>query len=238
MITPADAPTHATGLPQARRVSVGFVVLAIIWAIAFNVDALPFFTTVTIGGIVTGAVGLWVRAASDEPDPTFAVTPAQAGLAVAVAAAHFVVGHALFRLGALLLPELTATAAAVYDRADGVPLWAAVLLGGVMTASLEEIFWRGAFTPMVARRVQARVVARYPSTRRSARFLRMSARIGVSTVGYTLFHVATLKLALVAAAALGGLVWGWLLDRTHSVGATIIAHALWTIAMLVLPPSL
>lgn len=217
---------------QAVRLAVAFVGLSAIWGIAFNATALPFFPLVVAGGVITGLVGVWVRRAPDEDEPGFAVTPATAALAVGAALLHFAVGHALFAAAGRLLPALTATALEVYERSGSLPIWAQVLLGAVLTAGLEEVFWRGAFTPMVADRVRDRLPGGLGAKRRGL------ALVLVSTAGYALFHVATLKLALVAAAALGGLVWGTLLLVTRSVGVTIIAHVLWTALMILFPPSL
>ncbi|MTV26593.1 CPBP family intramembrane metalloprotease [Nitriliruptoraceae bacterium ZYF776] len=235
-----EADVTAQTVPLLRRgggrATVAAAVLAVVWGTAFAAEVLPFFPLIVAGGVATGAAGVWVRRgergwhegeAERRRFPPFRVTPAHAALAVAVGVVHLGVGHGLFALGELLLPELTRTAASVYDRADSLPLWAAILLGGALTASLEEIFWRGAVQPLTISMARDR-------------FPRLAGipfgPVLFSTVLYTLFHVATLQLALIAAAALGGLIWGWLLERTGSVGATMIAHATWTSLMLVFPP--
>lgn len=237
---PVDAPDRPDALLArgAVRASLAALILAVVWGLAFATAVLPFFLTIVAGGVLSGLFGLWVRRgtrgwhpgeAERRSFPRFAVTRGQVGLAVAVALVHLVVGHALFALGAQLVPELTATAASVYERATELPLWVGILLGGLLTAPLEEIFWRGAVQPLTGPMIAARVpwLARVPQ-----------GRLLGTTFLYTLFHVATGQIALVAAAALGGLVWGWLLDRTGSVGAVMIAHGLWTALMLVFPPSL
>jgi membrane protease YdiL (CAAX protease family) len=219
------------------RAAVAAVVLALVWGVAFATAVLPFFVTIALGGVLSGAAGLWVRRgtrgwhpgeAAPRDFPTFRVTAPQTALALTVALVHFGVGHGLFALGNLVLPELTATAAEVYTRASSVPVWIAVVLGGVVTAPLEEVFWRGAVQPLTGPLVAARL-PRLDD-------LPFGRLIG-TTLLYTLFHVATGQLALIAAAALGGLVWGWLLDRTGSVGATMIAHGTWTALMVVVPPT-
>jgi membrane protease YdiL (CAAX protease family) len=218
------------------RAAVAAAALAVVWALAFATELLPFFPTIVAGGLLTGLAGVWVRRgtrgwhpgeAARRTFPPLAVRPAHAGLAVAVGVGHLVLGHALFAAGERLLPELTATAAAVYTRAGTLPLWAAILLGGVVTACLEELFWRGAVQPLTTSWLRTHLprVAGLP----------FGTVVG-TTLAYALFHVATGQLALVAAALLGGLVWGWLLERTGSVGATMIAHAVWTSLMLVFPP--
>ncbi|MGI9018097.1 MAG: CPBP family glutamic-type intramembrane protease [Euzebya sp.] len=217
---------------QAVRLAASFVGLSLVWGVAFNATDLPFFPLVVAGGVITGLVGFWVRRAPDESEPGFGLTPATALLAVVAALIHFAVGHALFAVAARVVPALTATALEVYQRSDSLPIWGQVLLGAVLTASLEEVFWRGAFTPMVADRVSSRLPADLGAKRRGL------VLVAVSTAGYALFHVATLNLALVAAAALGGLVWGTLLLLTRSVGVTILAHVVWTALMILFPPTL
>jgi membrane protease YdiL (CAAX protease family) len=217
---------------QSIRLVIAFVGLSLIWGVAFNATSLPFFPLVVTGGVITGLVGLWVRRAPDEVEPGFALDRRGLVLAVVAALGHFAVGHGLFALAAQVLPAFTATALEVYQRTDSLPVWAQLLLGAGLTAGLEEIFWRGAFTPMVAERVRRRLPGTLGDRRRGV------VLVLVSTAGYALFHVATLKLALVAAAALGGLVWGSLLLLTRSVTPPIIAHVLWTALMILFPPTL
>jgi membrane protease YdiL (CAAX protease family) len=230
---------HEDVRPLARggaRAVLAAAVLTVVWSLAFATQLLPFFPTIVAGGVLTGLAGLWVRQgargwhrgeASRRRFPPFALTPRHALLATVVAVAHLAVGHLLFRMGERLLPALTETAAAVYSRAGGPPLWVAILLGGVVTAPLEEVFWRGAVQPLAVTAVGDRLprIAALPG-----------GAIVVTALVYALFHAATGQLALVAAALLGGLVWGWLLQRTGSVGATMLAHGLWTALMLVFPP--
>jgi len=218
------------------RAAVAAAGLSVVWGGAFATEVLPFFPTIVAGGILTGLAGLWVRRGTrgwhaGEPErrgfPPFALSAAHARLAVVVAVLHFAIGHGLFALGGLLLPALTETASAVYTRAGGIPLWAAVLLGAVITAPLEEIFWRGGVQPLVSSMVRDRWprVAGLPG-----------GLVVVTTIVYAAFHIATAQVALVAAALLGGLIWGWLMERTRSLGATMLAHGLWTGLMLVFPP--
>lgn len=209
-----------------RRLAIGFVALIATWAIAFNVETLPFFPTVVVGGLVTGAFGLWARQACPPGTlPPFMVTPQQALLAVGVGVVHVVVSHVAFDLGDALLPAIGETARGIYERTRETPLIPRLILSGLLTAPLEEVYWRGAFQPAVAASANGRFDA----------LPRTAVAVAASTLGYTLFHVATLRISLVAAAALGGLVWAWLLERTRTVGAPIIAHAVWTSLLVLFP---
>jgi membrane protease YdiL (CAAX protease family) len=208
------------------RLVGGYVVLAAVWAVAFNATGLAFFPVVVAGALVTGAVGWWVRAALPaNRRPGFRLTPAHAGLAVGVAVVHVVSSHLLFAVGSALVPLIGESGREVYQRTSEAPFVLQLLLSGLVVAPLEEVFWRGAFQPAVG----GPAVRHWPTPPRTA------VVVAVSTAGYTVFHVATLRLSLVAAAALGGLLWAWLLEHTRSLGATILAHALWTALLVVFP---
>ncbi len=233
---PSSQVEHSPATRAAVRAVVAGVALAFVWGLAFATEVLPFFLTVPAGGALTGLAGVWVRRGSrgwhqgeDERRrfPPFAVDVRHVRLALVVAVGHFGIGHALFALGGLILPGLTETAGEVYARASSVPVVLGILLGGLITAPLEEIFWRGAVQPLITSRIgdAGGPLARLP----------YGNVLGMTLV-YTIFHVATGQLALIAAAVLGGLIWGWLLERTGSVGATMIAHGTWTTLMLLVPP--
>ena len=228
-----DVQTLARGGARAVVAAAG---LTVVWGLAFATQVLPFFPTIVAGGICTGLAGVWVRRgtrgwhvgeAERRVFPSLTLSAAHARLAVVVALGHFAIGHGLFAVGEVLLPALTETASAVYTRAGGIPVWAAVLLGAVITAPLEEIFWRGGVQPLVTSMVRDR----WPWVAG----LR-GGTIVATTIVYAVFHIATAQVALVAAALLGGLVWGWLMERTRSLGATMLAHGLWTGLMLLFPP--
>jgi membrane protease YdiL (CAAX protease family) len=227
-VAPELASDRASWGAEVRAVAAA-VVLSGVWAVAFATRLLPFFPTIVVGGALTGLAGWWVRRAGHTrvSFPPLTLTRGQAGLASLVAVLHLAGGHVLFRLGEWVLPALTETASSVYGRADGSGLWIALLLGGVVIAPLEEVFWRGAVQPLTVKAVRDRLprLAALPG-----------GGIVATALVYALFHVATGQLALVAGALLGGLVWGWLLERTGSVGATMLAHGLWTALMLAFPP--
>lgn len=216
------------------RLVISFIALAVTWSLAFNLDTLPFFPMVVAGGVLTGLFGLWCRGGTPASGhalvlPGIAVTPRQALLAVGVALVHFALGHLLFRLGAAVLPAIGTSAQVVYERTGAAPIAWQLVLSGLVTGPLEEVFWRGALQPALAERVEDRL------PRSVQPLVRVVAVVAAATALYTIFHIATFKLALVAAAALGGIVWGWLLVHTRSLGAVMIAHGLWTALMVLMP---
>lgn len=159
--------------------------------------------------------------------PGLRLTARTVWFALVVALVHYLVGAALYVLASRFVPAFAETASTTYERAEVVPLWLAVLVGGLVSAPLEEVFWRGAVQPVVT----GLLVVRWPAMRQ-----RPVVPIVTSAVVYALFHAATTQLALIAAALLGGLVWGWLLHRTRSLGAVMVAHTAWTCLMLLAPP--
>jgi membrane protease YdiL (CAAX protease family) len=225
----------------AGRAALATPVLAVVWAAAFHLTDLPFFPLIAAGGVVTGLAGIWVRrgagpqgagsprtvgAAACGGLPRLALSGRHALLAVGAALAHLALAHALFRIGAALAPGLAPTAEEVYGRTGAVDLRWAVLFGGVVTAPLEEVFWRGAVHPLVAGLVRARL-PRLSSA--------PGATVATGAALYGLFHLTTGHFSLVAAALLGGVVWGWLQERTGAVGAPMLAHGVWACGMLLAP---
>ena len=222
----------------AVRALVSGLVLALVWAAAFGLTGLPFFPLIAAGGVLTGLAGLWVRRAAAPPGadgsrppeaawlPAIRLRPDQAVLAVAVAVIHLAAAYVLFEVGTWIAPQLAPTAEQVYGRAE-VSLWLAVLLGGVVTAPLEEIYWRGAVHPLLVTAARRRAP-------------RMTGVRGLTpalgALVYAAFHLVTGSVALVAAALLGGWVWSALAERTGTVGAPMLAHAVWACGMLLLPP--
>ena len=100
--------------------------------------------------------------------------------------------------------------ATIYGRREGLSIWTTLILAAGVTASGEELFWRGL--------VQGRFGA-------------------LATWGaYILVNVASENLPVVAGAIVSGAVWGGLALGTHGVLASLGCHAVWTALMLALPP--
>ena len=108
-------------------------------------------------------------------------------------------------------PVFERQVATIYGRREGLSLWPTLVLAAGVTASGEELFWRGL--------VQGRFGA-------------------LATWGaYVLVNVASESLPIVAGAIVSGAVWGGLALGTHGVLASLGCHAVWTALMLALPPA-
>lgn len=213
------------------RVWATLALLMAVWAVSFNVTALPFFPTVLVGAGAAGVAGWWIRR-SLTATPPLRLSPGAAALALVVAVAHFLVGRVVYDVGAGLLPAVATSATAVYERTAETPLLARVVLAGLVTAPLEELYWRGALQPAVTVADGVRHnVHGVPLRRTALRGLVLSGAL------YVAFTAVTLHPALIAAAALGAAVWGGLLLVTGSAGAPMLAHACWTSLMILFPPA-
>jgi len=58
----------------------------------------------------------------------------------------------------------------------------------------------------------------------------------LATPSYTLFHITSRNEMFVLAAAVGGLLWGFLYLRTNSVLPTAVSHTAWDPAVFILFP--
>lgn len=104
----------------------------------------------------------------------------------------------------------------IYGMKEGESLWLLSLLMLVLIGPAEEIFWRGY--------VQRTLSARWSP----------DAGFAVTTLVYALVHTASCNFMLVMAAAVAGVVWGGLYRLfPRRLGAIIVSHAVWDVAVFV-----
>ena len=119
-------------------------------------------------------------------------------------------------LARLLFPFAPQEIADIYAlRRDAHP-WVIVLILLFITSPAEELFWRG----FIQRRAMQR----------------RGDRNGwiVASLAYAGVHILSGNAVLVLAALTAGLFWGFLYQRTRSMSACIISHALCAICVFVL----
>lgn len=142
---------------------------------------------------------------------------------------HIVIGvgsaallYGVFYIGniilALVLPGSHHMVATVYATGRALPHWAIALLLLFVTSPAEEIYWH-----------------RFVQRTLGDRFGRLPAFFATVSL-YTLVHIVTLNPALVLAAFVAGLVWGYIYYREGSIVPTVISHALWATTIFVLLP--
>lgn len=141
-------------------------------------------------------------------------------LAAPVLAVHLALSHVLVPAASAIVPLLGRQADdLVFTATVGLPDVVVALVAAVAIAPLEELWWRGTLQPLLRRD-------------RSG-----WAAIALTTTAFVAFHLPTGQLPLMGAAVLGGIAWGWLRERTDGVAAPILAHAGWTAAMVLFPPT-
>jgi membrane protease YdiL (CAAX protease family) len=116
-------------------------------------------------------------------------------------------------------PSFERHASSLYGARRGLPLWAAILLAGVVTVSGEELFWRGF--------VQAHLADARGDV--AGACWTLAAFIGV--------NIASGNLAIIAAAIVGGALWTALAFWSGGVLASLLCHGVWTILMTAFPAS-
>jgi membrane protease YdiL (CAAX protease family) len=105
-----------------------------------------------------------------------------------------------------------------YSRASFVPLPLGIVLAVLIAVPGEELFWRGLVQGMIGNHSSEALGA------------------AVVWVGYVGTKAASGSLALIAAAVVGGLMWGGLALFTGGILASVMCHGLWTGLMLAFPP--
>jgi membrane protease YdiL (CAAX protease family) len=116
-------------------------------------------------------------------------------------------------------PSFERHASSLYGARHGLPVWAAILLAGVVIVSGEELFWRGF--------VQAHLADAQGDLEGACWTL--AAFIGV--------NVASGNLAIIAASVVGGALWTALAFWSGGVLASLLCHGVWTILMTAFPAS-
>ena len=126
--------------------------------------------------------------------------------------------YALFYLGySVLRSFLEGGASNVYLFRLESPT-AIIAFSLILTSFCEEYFWRSY--------VQRRLTVRFGAT----------AGVLSTTLAYALIHAPTMNAPLILAAAIAGLFWGVLYQRTGSLWLVITSHLAWTELIFVLLP--
>jgi membrane protease YdiL (CAAX protease family) len=109
--------------------------------------------------------------------------------------------------------------AQMYARQHPLSLSRAVLLSAVLGAPGEELFWRGLLQVELSRALDGRT----------------ALAAVITLVLFVAANAPSGNLAIVAAAVVGGAIWGSLAAWTGGVAAPVVCHALWTALMIAFP---
>ncbi len=213
---PAATRPTAAAVPR-REATLAVGVLTVLWALAAHLgDHLPVLWVSLAAALAVGAAAVVLLArhhARLQPGH-------DVWLALPVAAAHLAVSYVAIPVATAVVPLIGEQAdALVLDAQGGLPTVVVAMIAGAVIAPLEELFWRGVVQPSLG-------AGRPPLV-----------ATAIGTAAFLAFHLPTLLLPLIGAALLGGLAWGWLRERTDGLAAPVVAHAIWTAAMVVAPPA-
>ena len=202
---------------RRREIAVALVVLTPLWALGVALRDELTVLWVSLGAAVALGVAAIVLQARHRVPPRMGH---DVWLAVPAALGHLAISYVAIPVAESLVPLIGRQAEDIVVGAKGdLPVLLVAAISALVIAPLEELFWRGAVQPSLG----------VERTRLEA--------ILITTAVFVGFHLPTLQLPLISAAALGGLVWGWLRERTDGLAAPVIAHAIWTGAMVLAPPT-
>jgi uncharacterized protein len=204
---------------RLRAVWTCCVIAAAFWFVMFSPwtkHLVNFWGAMLCATIVLGGAALWLGRA--ERGDVYAFKPSHILLGLASVVFLYAFFWAGKHLATAILPFAAGQIDNVYSTRSQAPSWliGALLLGWIGPA--EEIFWRGF--------AQHRLMARYG---RVTGFF-------VATAVYTLVHIWSGNLMLIAAAGLCGLFWGWLYMRARSLWPGLISHAIWDALIFIVAP--
>lgn len=217
MTTSAPPGTSPSRRIRLREIGMALAVLIPLWTLGTALQGEGTVLWVALGAglaLGTAATLLLVR---HHARPRFGH---DVWLALPVVAIHLAFSYVAVPVATAIIPLIGEQAETlVFDATGGLPTVAVAAIAALVIAPLEELFWRGTVQPA------------FGTDRTSLQ------AIGLTTATFVLYHLPTLQLPLISAAVLGGIVWGWLRERTDGLAAPVIAHAIWTGAMVVVPPT-
>ncbi|MBN1359809.1 MAG: CPBP family intramembrane metalloprotease [Sedimentisphaerales bacterium] len=202
-----------------KAAAVLSVVAAGLWLVMFSPwtkEAVPFWPAMAFSSGFLAVSALAVDRKRAKPLYTFRWWYIPLGLASAVALyLVFFVGH---KIAVAILPFASDQVGLVYQTRSQGQLWIIGLLLLAWIGPAEEIFWRGF--------VQERF------SERSGPF----AALVLASAIYTLVHLWSFNLMLLAAAGICGVFWGAMFYRFRSVWPGLISHAVWDVLIFVFLP--
>jgi len=202
-----------------RMVWILSALAAGLWFVMFSPwtrEAVAFWPAMAFSSGVLALTGLWLNRKSLGEVFAFRWWHVPAGLVSAlVLYLMFFVGH---KITAAILPFASEQVSSVYRTRSQADLWLIGVLLLAWVGPAEEIFWRG-----------------YVQRRCGQRFGPFAGLVVTAAI-YTLVHIWSFNLMLLAAAGLCGVFWGAMFWRCRSVWPALISHAICDVVIFVLLP--
>lgn len=188
------------------------VLAAILWILVFLVRPLEFWLMLSLSTLVLLLVALAVNRGKNAIRIN--------GRLVLLGVVSAVLLYLLFYLGfqaTKSYPIFSEGVGRVYELRT-VPSYFIALALVFPIGPGEEIYWRG----LIQRRLSEK----------------LGSGIGLlaATCAYALVHLPTLDVPLILTAFIGGLVWGYIYERTASLFPVILSHVLFDLLIFVIAP--
>ncbi|MFQ5950996.1 MAG: lysostaphin resistance A-like protein, partial [Candidatus Geothermarchaeales archaeon] len=197
--------------------SLTLLIAAPMWLVVFSDPPWGFWLTLTLA---TSALLFISVVFLRNEKPTLNLTPSGLLLGLLSGLLLYSFLAAGFHVTRQLVPRISSDAAVVYSLGSqtDIALIGALLLFPIAPA--EEFYWRG----LLQREWQSH--------------LGPVEGLLLTSAAYGLIHLVTLNASLILVASMGGVLWGWLFQRTGSLVPGIISHALFNeLVFVVLPLS-
>lgn len=179
-------------------------------------DLLPFWPQMLVatGILAIAAVGIEGRSIF-RSNRKLILDIAIGVISAAALYAVFFIGK---RLSEMILPFAGGQIAKVYETRSQWNLWFVGILLLLWIGPAEEIFWRGFIQQRLSRRFGPLIA------------------FAQTLVFYTLMHIWSFNLMLLAAAFICGFVWGAMYWKFGSVRPGLVSHAVWDVLIFVMFP--
>jgi membrane protease YdiL (CAAX protease family) len=196
---------------------ISIVMAAIFWFISFRVPMGNFWIKIAVSASLLALFAFWCR------DKNEVITRFDA-MTILIGIASAIILYAVFWVGQtisqVIFPFAQHQIGSIYLTGKGTPIYVIVLLLFFITGPAEEIYWRG-----------------FLQNRLSRRFGGWQGWI-ISTGIYAGVHICTFNFMLVGAAAVAGLFWGLIFWRLNNLAPVIISHAVWSVVIFAVFPTM
>lgn len=199
-----------------KKLVFSVILAALLWAVMFSPLTAPhvnFWWMMTFSALTLSVLSFRFDAGW-RCDVRFGWSEVLAGIGIAVALwGIFWMGD---KVSSWLFNFARPQVDLIYGMKEGESPWLLSFLMLVLIGPAEEIFWRGYVQRSLARRWTPDV------------------GFGVTTLIYALVHAPSCNFMLVMAALVAGVVWGGLYRLFPGrLGAIIVSHALWDVAVFI-----
>lgn len=208
-------------MAERKGVTLPIIVAALLWFVMFSPWTAPhvnFWVTMALSGVVLTGLATWCSPELREQVRGL-LSLRNVVLGVAIAAVLWGVFWIGEKVAVWMFPFAEGQIGSIYSMKQGTNPWIIGALLLLVIGPAEELFWRGF--------VQQRLGKRWGPW----------MGFVATTAVYALVHIWSLNFMLVASAAVVGGAWG-LIYRfwPKGLGALIVSHAVWDVAVFLLFP--